>query len=227
MRESAAWVAKLHKGGDLLDLGCGPGLYAEMFDDAGFKVTGIDMSKRSIEHAAASAKAKGKDIRYLQKNYLCIDYENAFDIVTLIYCDYGVFPPSTRARLLKKVCRALRPGGLFITDVWSEKAFGRFEENQRVTEARGGFWSPDPYVCVKRNIRYDPAVMLEAYHVVTAADLRTYYIWNQAFACEDLTRELHAAGFSDVVCYADVCGRARDGEDETLCALAQKKQTLI
>ena len=226
MRESAKWIAGIHRGGDLLDLGCGPGLYAELFDGEGFAVTGIDLSKRSIHHAAASAKEKGKDIRYHQKNYLSIDYESAFDVVTLIYCDFGALEPFARARLLKKIYRALRPGGVFVTDVWAEKRFERFEEKQTVKEERSGFWSPGPYVCLTRNIRYEPSLMLDAYHVVTAGALRSYYLWDQAFTEEGLTRELHKAGFSGVSYYADVCGRSRGTEDETLCAVARKERGL-
>ena len=223
IRESAAWIASLGKGGDLLDLGCGPGLYAELFDDAGFVVTGIDLSSRSIAHATGSAKAKGKEIRYRRLNYLGISYENAFDAVTLIYCDFGVLPPSARLRLLRKVWRALRPGGIFVTDVWSERKFERFAQRQTITQARGGFWSPDPYLCVERNIRYEPALMLSAYHVVTAKSLRTYYLWDQAFAQAGLEREMHTAGFPSVSFYADVCGHACGGEDDVLCAVARKE----
>ena len=35
----------------LLDLGCGPGLYTDRLNQLGYEVTGIDISKRSIEYA--------------------------------------------------------------------------------------------------------------------------------------------------------------------------------
>jgi 2-polyprenyl-3-methyl-5-hydroxy-6-metoxy-1,4-benzoquinol methylase len=35
----------------VLDLGCGPGLYAQRFARRGFHVTGVDYSRRSIEYA--------------------------------------------------------------------------------------------------------------------------------------------------------------------------------
>ena len=54
---------------NLLDLGCGPGIYAELFYQYGYQVTGIDLSKRSISYAQASAKQKGFDIIYLRSDY--------------------------------------------------------------------------------------------------------------------------------------------------------------
>ena len=54
IEQSAKWIAqycKARPGMKLLDLGCGPGLYAERFCKEGFRVTGLDYSRRSIEQA--------------------------------------------------------------------------------------------------------------------------------------------------------------------------------
>jgi len=74
---SVEWISKLapsEKYKKLLDLGCGPGLYAERFVKKGYKLTGVDFSKRSIEYAKEKAKEKALDIEYIYKNYLQIDY---------------------------------------------------------------------------------------------------------------------------------------------------------
>lgn len=52
----------------------------------------------------------------VHQNYLEMEYENEFDIITLIYCDFGVLPSKDRALLLKKVNTALKPDGVFILD---------------------------------------------------------------------------------------------------------------
>ena len=222
VRESVRFIATLKAGGDLLDLGCGPGLYAELFSDAGFSVTGIDLSDRSIEYARASAREKGKKIAYVKQNYLSLSVEEAFDIVTLIYCDFGVLAPDIRLRLLRKINRALRPGGLFIVDVWTKNAYKNFNEQKTITYEKNGFWSPDEYLCVKRDCLYGESVILEQYNVITAEAVQTYNIWNEMFTEESLSRVLAAAGFSSVSFYADVCGTKQSARDETLCAVAVK-----
>ena len=222
VRKSAEWIASLMDGGDLLDLGCGPGIYAELFDSCGFRVTGIDYSKRSIAFARESAIQKGKKIDYIERNYRTIAYENAFDIVTLIYCDFGVLAPDNRIRLLKKICKALRPGGLFIMDAWTVNQYKDFEERLSISYENGGFWSPDAYICVKCDRRYGERVILEQYNVMTSDAVSTYNIWNEAFDQERLSRMLHAAGFGHVSFYGDVCGRAVSAEDATICAVAKK-----
>ena len=96
MEASAEWISQVCGGGEgkkLLDLGCGPGCYAELLTQKGFQVTGIDFSKRSINYAVESAAKKKLDIIYYYQNYLDMVYEEAFDAVILIYCDFGVLAP--------------------------------------------------------------------------------------------------------------------------------------
>ena len=56
-------------------------------------------------------------IKYIYKNYLEIDYTNEVNLITLIYCDFGVFSDLQRDLLLQKVYHALKHGGKFIFDV--------------------------------------------------------------------------------------------------------------
>ena len=114
---SVNWITELSGGPTkkkLLDLGCGPGIYAELLAEKGFQVTGIDFSQRSVNYAIDSSKEKNLDITYHYQNYLDIDYEEEFDVVILIYCDFGVLSPENRSVLLRKIHQALKPGGILI-----------------------------------------------------------------------------------------------------------------
>lgn len=67
IEESVAWIKDIvspMKYPLLLDVGCGPGIYAERFAASGYQVTGIDFSARSIDYARSSALKKGLDITY-------------------------------------------------------------------------------------------------------------------------------------------------------------------
>lgn len=48
--KSVNWISKIAPSSQykfLLDLGCGPGLYAERFNSAGYSVTGVDFGAKS------------------------------------------------------------------------------------------------------------------------------------------------------------------------------------
>ena len=81
---------------------------------------------RSIEYAVEQAKSNHKDIKYVYMNYLDIDYENEFDFVTLIYCEFGVLPTAERAKLLIKIRKALKKDGFLILDGFTENKIPKF-----------------------------------------------------------------------------------------------------
>ena len=135
IEQSAKWIAqycKVRPGMKLLDLGCGPGLYAERFCKEGFRVTGLDYSRRSIAYAREHAEAETLPIDYHYNNYLDMDDREEGDAAVLIYCDYGVLPPESRKVLLKNVYGALKKDGIFILDGDSEKYREKLREMEAV-----------------------------------------------------------------------------------------------
>lgn len=223
IEKSVDWISSLsQKGQCLLDLGCGPGLYAEKLNDKGYHITGIDFSKRSIEYASQLALQSGRNIDYHYQNYLTIDYQAEFDIVILIYCDFGVLPSPDRALLLDKVYKSLKPGGRFIVDVFTSSQYDHFKDEILTSYEDGGFWRCEPYVCIQKNKRYEDALFLEQYTIITDADFQTYNLWNHAFTEEELRRDLQQAGFESVEFFDDVTGKPVSQYNATLCAVAKK-----
>ena len=226
IRRSAEWIAELAapaRGKALLDLGCGPGLYGECFWEHGFAVTGVDLSENSVSYAAKHAADTGKDIRYLCRNYLELDFREQYDAAVLIYCDLGVLCPQDRAAVLGNACRALKPGGLLVLDVFTLRQYDGFAQQRTVEVAESGFWAARPYLCVKSDYRYEEsACFLEQYAVVLEDEFRCYNLWNHAFDPASLSAELRQAGFGEVRFFGDVCGAPLTEESPTLCAVAKK-----
>ena len=225
MLRSADWIAQRCGAGrrQLLDLGCGPGLYADLFAQRGFEAVGVDISERSVEYAKKTASEKRQNNRFLCKNYLDIDFRNEFDAAVLIYCDFGVLPPSDRALLLKKVIGALRPGGLFFLDGHSLRHEECFQEGETVEYSDGGFWWPQPYVCIERARKYRETHNILNQNIIITQDKCEYYnIWNQIFTGQSLNAELETAGFAAVELYDDIAGSEYTGQGKDLCAVGIK-----
>ena len=53
------------KDGLILDLGCGTGTMTELLAEAGYDMTGVDISEEMLELAAEKRSASGHDILYL------------------------------------------------------------------------------------------------------------------------------------------------------------------
>ncbi|WP_148410678.1 class I SAM-dependent methyltransferase [Murimonas intestini] len=225
MKASAEWICSICspvRGKKLLDLGCGPGIYDKMFCEAGFEVTGIDISRRSIQYAAGQAKQDGMDIEYICKNYLEMDYQGIYDVATLIYCDFGVLSPKDRRSLLIKIKRALKPGGILILDGFTQEQLKGYKEGSTVEYLDGGFWKDAPYICIQRNRLYpDTRNYLEQYIIISEDDCQCYNNWNQIFSRESFDMELRQAGFEDMEYFGDVAGEKCLEGSETICAVAR------
>lgn len=222
--ESVKWISSLcntTNNKKLLDLGCGPGIYADKFCDMGFEVTGIDFSQRSIEFARNSAVVNHKKIEYACQNYLDIDYENKFDIVTLIYCDFGVLKPEDREVLLFKIRRALKPDGKLVLDGFTKNNYNNFVERQNILYEDKGYWSDSPYACIERTFIYNEAsLFLEQYIVSTETTCKCYNNWNCTFEKETLCSQLEKAGFGEMQFYSDVAGKRYSANSKTICVVA-------
>jgi len=224
IEKSADWISTyLRKDRDrLLDLGCGPGIYAELLWNKGFRVTGIDYSNRSISYAKQSSARKGKNIKYIYQDYLSIGYEAEYDVIILIYCDLGVLPPQERATLLNKIYNALKPGGIFIVDVFSLSNYTCFQDSTTVAYEDKGFWCSEPYVCIQKKAEYEHKDFLEQYVIITENRCQTYNLWNHAFSSDELTSFMRQTGFANVDLYSDVTGTVFEEKSKTICAVCKK-----
>jgi SAM-dependent methyltransferase len=221
---SVLWLHHiLPDGGSILDLGCGPGLYAKRLSGLGYRMTGVDLSRRSI----AYAKGQDHQSEYILGNYLDMTYENCFDAVLLIYCDYAALTAPERQTLLGKVLRALKPGGLFVFDVFTPCAdgwAGAKEERTWTRHENGGFWSDQPHVHMSaRYVFLNNTVEASRNLIITEAGVREYMIWNAVFTADALLAEIAGTGFRVRQLVGDLCGAAYAEASETLCVVLQKQ----
>lgn len=225
--QSVEWISRIlppTENPRLLDLGCGPGLYAERFCQKGYQVTGVDLSKRSIDHARESASKQGLEIAYINQNYLELSLRDAFDIVVLIYCDYGCISDRNREKILANAFRALKPTGHLILDVFTPLQHRGKSESETWRYEQEGFWKAEPHLCLESFHRYDDSnTFLDRYIVVTDKGVDCYNIWDHTFEVEDLISELNGAGFVDVDTYGNVAGTAYQPDSTLICAVAKKK----
>lgn len=224
--KSAKWISKIApplQFKKLLDLGCGPGVYAECFTKEGYAVTGIDYSKRSIEYADEQTKFNGSNIEYIYQNYLTIDYNQQFDVITIINKDYAVFSITDRITLLKKVYQALKPGGKFIFDVMTPKRRQKEYRSWHYYE-NGSFYSEKPHILLDALYQYDDNDMTELGKsiVITDEDVKCFVCPNHYFTKESLVSEFRPIGFNMTEFYGDVAGKEYSEAGETICGIFTK-----
>jgi len=208
---SVAWLVEtlgLHKGDAVLDLGCGPGLYAARLAERGLRVTGIDYSRRSIAYATQVAEERELDIAYRYQDYLTLDDEEQYDAALLIYGDYCPLAPAQRSQLLANIRRALKAGGRFALDVTTRVCRKRYGLQSGWYAVDTGFWKPGPHLVLEQGFDYpEQDIYLDQFVVIEEdGTLSVYRNWFQDYTRETITAEVEAGGFAVQGVWNDLTG---------------------
>lgn len=227
IRQSVDWIVSrfgLSADSSVADFGCGPGLYAAQLAGRQAKVTGIDFSRRSIDHAIAVAGKSGLPINYVHCNYLEFETEEKFDLILMIMCDFCALSPAQRERMLGKFSSMLKPEGCILLDVYSLTGFAQRQEAAGYElNQMNGFWSPGRYYGFFNTFKYEEEkVVLDKYTIVESDRTRTVYNWFQCFSPEALREEFSSSGMKVTEIYSDVAGKPFDSESAEFAVVAER-----
>ena len=208
----------------ILDLGCGPGFYSKRLAEKGYSVTGIDLSKNSIEYAKSQVENTDLDIEYIRQDFLKMDYENEFDIVLLIYCELGALINEERDTLIENVYRALKPGGKFIFDVFTANNRDEKDLDRKWELSQKGFWDEKPYLALTETFSYEEEDTFLNQTIVINNDeeISLYRIFEHVYNKESITEVLNKFGFINHAFYSDVAGQKYSQESKTLAVVTEK-----
>jgi 2-polyprenyl-3-methyl-5-hydroxy-6-metoxy-1,4-benzoquinol methylase len=229
IEKTVEWILKQtnKKHLNILDLGCGPGLYTELIAKKGHKVTGVDFSNHSIEYARNEAKKKNLNIEYIQANYLNLDLEeNKYDLAIQIFTDFGVLQPNERDILLRSIKNVLKPEGVFIFDVLNDNNIESKLSPKNWEISESGFWKEEPYLALSESFLYKKQKLILNQHTIIdkSENIDIYRFWIHFFSHSDVSGILRKHNFSDICFYEDVLpgGNTWNGENVTFCKAVNK-----
>jgi len=209
---------------NICDFGCGPGLYTTEFAKQGAVVTGIDLSKRSLEYAKTVADKDNLQINYVLKNYLDYTTDKKFDLITMIFCDFCVLNHNQRKSLLNKFFDYLSPDGYIIFDVNSLDLFTTCNEIRTYEYSdNDGFWSQSPYFVFQNTFKYiSEQLILHKYTIFEDDKIKESYNWLQCYSIETITKLLRESGLAVVEYYSNVAGEIYQQGSKEIAIVAKK-----
>jgi SAM-dependent methyltransferase len=211
------WLS-LATGGRLLDVTCGPGLYAAEFARQGVDVTGIDFGPASIAHARSSCE--GLPCRFVQGDVREMDFGGRdFDAAIYLYGQFTVLRPAESLDVLRRIHAALRPGGRLLLEILDYDRFDKRDSSWWYTD-RGGLWGDFPYLHLGERA-WDPeqGAAVERFHILNleTGELHVYGLADQAYTVAQVTEMLNQAGFDSVEAHPAWDGLAlRDAAEWTV-----------
>lgn len=123
----------------ILELACGTGVQAVRFAQAGYDVTGLDLSYEMLELAQKRAEIAGVMLELAQADMMALEGVGDFDAVTC-YSDSLCYMENEAAvlRVFEGVHSVLNHGGVFIFDVHSiyqmEEVFAGYSYHENYEE---------------------------------------------------------------------------------------------
>jgi len=149
-------IVPLKKGQKILDLACGFGRHAIALARRGYSVTGYDQSEDYIATAREEAGKAGVDVTFQRMDIRSLDEDEAFDVVLSMSTALAFYSDEVNRDILRRVYRALKPGGRFLFDQANifriARMFGdgRMDGNHKLLDGRTHTMksSFDPETCV-------------------------------------------------------------------------------
>lgn len=108
------WL-ELPASASVLDLCCGMGRHSLALAEAGYQVTGVDLSEVLLEEAIEHDT--NRTITFLEGDMRKLPVDGPFDAVINLFTSFGYFQnDEDNGQVLREVHRVLRPGGRFMID---------------------------------------------------------------------------------------------------------------
>lgn len=205
----------------ILDLGCGPGLYAEKLCRKGYKVTGIDFSENTINYAKRSAEKEKLKIEYKCENFFNLKYLEEYDAVMQIYGEINTISNEERDKLFKIIYNALKPNGRFIFDISTPALREKcgLKKNWYISE--GGFWREKEHIVLEEGVKYEDNIWLDQYIVADKEGVQVYRNWFHDYTAETIKQVVQSSGFK-VIDMVTLTGEPLKNNSEWILIIAEK-----
>lgn len=185
-----------------VDLACGTGSVAVLLAERGLRVTAVDMSEEMLCVAAQKAQKLEFPPQYVCQKLQELRLPRGVDLAVcaLDSMDY-ITDPDQCKEAIKRIYKALNPGGCFIFDV-------NTPEKLRAMDGQVFLDEDDDVYCIWRGA-FDEETNICSYgmDLFQRQGLCWYRSFEEhqeyAYSAETLVEYLRAAGFTNIAVYAD------------------------
>gem|GEM_PF-180502 len=191
----------------VLDLGCGPGLYAQAFAKRGHDYVGVDIAPASIEHARTLEP---------RAHFVCADvrdqnawhqlhnmFGSGFDLVLMNYGEFNAFSPQEADALLVNARSSLARGGCIALEVSTLPSIKltATPTTPQTAELAGGLFCANPHILLTQRFWLAQSqVSITQYDVVDKQGRHLKYTNTlQGYSAHEYTNFLVATGCRKIV----------------------------
>jgi SAM-dependent methyltransferase len=193
----------------VLDLTCGPGLWANELARHGLIVRGIDISPSAIDYARKTAREENLPATFLQGDIREVPFGSGYDAAIFLYAEANAFKWEEFAQVLLRIEDSLKPGGILLLELSPPDAMARMAGSSWYT-APSGLYGDFPYLALTEWF-YDSdnrTACARHYAVDIASNkVKEYGVSYQCYTSRDLSLLLDVCGLDLLEEYDSLTGQ--------------------
>ena len=228
--QQVAWLWSqlgLQPGQRVLDMTCGPGLYAVELAQRGCQVLGIDFSPAAIAYAVALAESGGvsERCRFVEQDVTAWQNDGTlYDAALFLYGQLAVFPREQAQQLLQTIAQALRPGGRLCVELLNQDKVDKQGSAWWFTDDQG-LWGNAPFLHLGERF-WDEAsrASMERFQILhlETGQFDEIILCDQTYAVVEIEQMMRQAGFASIQVFPAWDGLPLYDADEWHVYIAQK-----
>jgi SAM-dependent methyltransferase len=213
------------KPSQILDLGCGPGLYIQRLARLGHRCSGIDFSPASVAYAQKMLLESNVAGTVFLADIRQADFAKDFNLVMFIFGELNAFTRHDASLILRKSWTALVKGGTLLLEVSSFNSIRNIGQQPPTWFSQEqGLFSDSAYICLMENFwNEDHAIAIERFFVIDATSGSVTRMTSSLKAYQDAEylNLLREVGFTDVIIYPNL-GMTTNNRGEFIAITGKK-----
>jgi SAM-dependent methyltransferase len=217
------------KGGNVLDLACGPGRHSIVLARKGHKVTGVEISAYLVEKARERAKAENVEVEFVQQDMRDFRRPETFDLVLSMYHSFGYFDDKADdLKVLRNIHDSLVPGGSIVMDIFGKELIARdFEAISGDAGALGlntlgGGNGGAPFIIETHEISDAWNRIKNQWLLIKGDKVTTFQFTHWLYSAQELKEKFEETGFQNIRLAGDFRGNEYGVKAQRLVVIASK-----
>lgn len=213
------------KTGSILEIGSGTGKHAKLLAKHGYTVTGVE---RSADMVQIANQQKTENVTFLVGDLNETNLDEQFDVsISLFHVVSYMTDNDTLLATFRKVAGYLKPGGVFIFDVWYSPAVNHQVPETRIKRLKNDRVSvtrlAEPVIHYRENIVDVNYEVLIQYHKTNELARVTEKHPMRHFGEPEIDLLAKASGFNVIATEEFLSGRIPGNDTWGVCFVLQKK----
>jgi SAM-dependent methyltransferase len=206
------------KGGEVLDLACGPGRHALEFARSGFTVTGVDKSPYLLMQAKMQSEEEGIEVEWLEEDMRHFRRDFFYDLAINLFTSFGYFDESVEDfMVLENIYHSLKGSGRLILELNSKELIAKIYQPTTSRELEDGQLLVQRY-----SIEDDWSRMNNQLILINEGKAKFFNLKLRLYSAQELKSMLTQVGFINIKLFGGFKGEIYNNLANRLVILAEK-----